>query len=62
MTQLNAVGCIPTWLVDKQVSGQLDIVRDAIDEFRQDEKVDAAELREKSTFITNVEQPWRSSL
>ena len=51
VTPLDAGGFLPTWVVDKQVPGQLNIVRDAIDEFRQDEKIDAAELREKATFI-----------
>ena len=51
VTQLNAGGSVPTWFVDKQVPGQLIIVRDAIDEFRQDEKIDAAELKEKATFM-----------
>ncbi|GMI03401.1 hypothetical protein TrLO_g3008 [Triparma laevis f. longispina] len=51
VTQLDARGSIPTWLMDKKMPEALGVVQDAIDEFRPDEKVDAAELREKSTFI-----------
>ncbi|GMH54393.1 hypothetical protein TL16_g01661 [Triparma laevis f. inornata] len=49
--QVDAGGVIPTWLVDKKVPQALGVVQRAIDEFRQDEKVDAAELREKATFM-----------
>ncbi|GMH92776.1 hypothetical protein TL16_g12448 [Triparma laevis f. inornata] len=51
VTQQGAGGSIPTWLVDKEVPRSLSVVQEAIDEFRQDEKVDAAELREKATFM-----------
>ena len=51
VTQLDAGGSIPTWLVDKEVPRSLSVVQEAIDEFRQDEKVDAAQLREKETFM-----------
>ncbi|GMH73337.1 hypothetical protein TL16_g06163 [Triparma laevis f. inornata] len=50
VTQLDAGGSIPTWLVDKKVPQALCAVQQAIDEFRQDEKVDTAELRELATF------------
>ncbi|GMH53591.1 hypothetical protein TrLO_g210 [Triparma laevis f. longispina] len=42
---------IPTWVVDKKIPLALTAVQEAIEEFRQDEKVDAAELREKATFM-----------
>ncbi|GMH68801.1 hypothetical protein TrLO_g1825 [Triparma laevis f. longispina] len=50
ITQLDAGGSIPTWVVDKKVDVALSVVQLAIDEFRQ-EKVNAAELREKATFM-----------
>ncbi|GMH55451.1 hypothetical protein TL16_g01910 [Triparma laevis f. inornata] len=49
--QLDAGGSLPSWLVNQKVPLALSAVQEAIDEFRQDEKVDAAELREKATFI-----------
>ncbi|GMH53091.1 hypothetical protein TL16_g01370 [Triparma laevis f. inornata] len=51
VTQLDAGGSIPTWVVDKKIPLALTAVQEAIEEFRQDEKVDAAELREKATFM-----------
>ena len=44
-------GSIPTWVVNKLAPQVLDAVQEAIDEFRQDEKVDAAKRREKATFM-----------
>ncbi|GMI07790.1 hypothetical protein TrLO_g11561 [Triparma laevis f. longispina] len=46
VTQLDAGGSIPTWVVNKKVPNS-----PMINEFRQDEKVDAADLREMATFM-----------
>ena len=51
ITQLDARGSIPTWLVDKKMPEALSGVQEAIDEFRQDDKVDAAEVGELAKFI-----------
>ena len=48
---VDAGGSIPTWVVDKKILNALSAAQSAIDDFRQDEKVDAAELREKATFM-----------
>ncbi|GMH88273.1 hypothetical protein TL16_g11109 [Triparma laevis f. inornata] len=49
--QLDAGGSIPTWVVVKKVPQQLSVVQEAIDKFRQDEEVDAAEVGELAKFI-----------
>ncbi|GMH77977.1 hypothetical protein TL16_g07607 [Triparma laevis f. inornata] len=49
--QIDAGGSIPTWVVNKKVPQALSGVQGAIDEFRQDEKVDAASLGELATLI-----------
>ncbi|GMH95050.1 hypothetical protein TL16_g13066 [Triparma laevis f. inornata] len=41
--QLDAGGSIPTWVMDKKISLSLKCVQEVIDEFRQDDKVDAAD-------------------
>ncbi|GMH72175.1 hypothetical protein TrLO_g7138 [Triparma laevis f. longispina] len=49
--KLDAGGNIPTWVMDKKMPLALSVVQEAIDEFRQDEKVDAVELEEKATLM-----------
>ncbi|GMH55111.1 hypothetical protein TrLO_g5807 [Triparma laevis f. longispina] len=49
--QLDAGGSIPTWVVDKKLSVALSAVQEAVDEFRYNEKVDAAEVEELTTFL-----------
>ncbi|GMH90953.1 hypothetical protein TL16_g11919 [Triparma laevis f. inornata] len=44
-------GIIPKWIVDKKLPHSLSAVQEVIDEFRQDEKIDAAELKEQATFV-----------
>ena len=48
---LDAGGVIPTWLVDKYAPRSLKVVQEAIDEFRQDVKIDAADREELSTLM-----------
>ncbi|GMH91106.1 hypothetical protein TL16_g11959 [Triparma laevis f. inornata] len=47
-------GSIPTWVADKKADVALSVVKDAIDLFRQDEKVDAAELSELASLVREV--------
>ncbi|GMH47290.1 hypothetical protein TL16_g00027 [Triparma laevis f. inornata] len=49
--QVDAGRSIPAWVVAKKVPVALNSVQWAIDEFRQDEKVDAAKLKERATSI-----------
>ncbi|GMH73697.1 hypothetical protein TL16_g06259 [Triparma laevis f. inornata] len=49
--QFDAGGSIPTWVVNKKVPQALGAIQGAINEFRQDEKVDAADRKEKATFM-----------
>ncbi|GMI02833.1 hypothetical protein TrVE_jg4749 [Triparma verrucosa] len=42
IAQLDAGGVIPTWLVDKEVPQALSSVQEVVDEFRQDDRIDAA--------------------
>ncbi|GMH68630.1 hypothetical protein TL16_g04977 [Triparma laevis f. inornata] len=51
INQIDAGGSIPTWLVNKQVPQALGALQSAIDEFRQDEKVDAVERSELAALI-----------
>ncbi|GMH58858.1 hypothetical protein TrLO_g8001 [Triparma laevis f. longispina] len=51
VTQLDAGGIIPIWVVDKKVPVQLGAVHALADEFRQDEKVDSVEVGVLATFI-----------
>ncbi|GMH70055.1 hypothetical protein TrLO_g14469 [Triparma laevis f. longispina] len=50
VTQLDAGGSIPTWVVDKKIPQALSGVQDAIDEFKEDERIDAADRRDLATF------------
>jgi hypothetical protein len=49
--KLDAGGVIPPWLVDSKVPHVLSVVQNATNEFRQDEKVDAAERRELAILM-----------
>ncbi|GMH89495.1 hypothetical protein TL16_g11475 [Triparma laevis f. inornata] len=51
-------GSIPTWIVNKLAPQALSAVQDAIDEFTQDEMVDAAERREKATLM----REWKNEV
>lgn len=42
--QLDAGGFVPAWVVNKKIPEGLNTVQEAIEEFRQDEKIDAAEV------------------
>ena len=44
--QLDAGGFIPKWVVDKTAPRALKAVQDVIDEFRQDDRIDAADREE----------------
>jgi hypothetical protein len=55
VTQLDAGGVIPTWLVDKKLPRSLKVVQEAIDEFRQDGRIDAAVREELSELM---EERW----
>ncbi|GMH91808.1 hypothetical protein TrVE_jg14395 [Triparma verrucosa] len=44
-----AGGAIPTWVVDKKIPQSLKAVQEAINEFRQDDKIDAADREDFST-------------
>ena len=44
--QMDAGGAIPTWVVDKTAPRALKAVQDVIDEFRQDDRIDAADREE----------------
>ncbi|GMI09905.1 hypothetical protein TrLO_g15291 [Triparma laevis f. longispina] len=52
--QMDAGGSIPTWLINKKVPRSLKCVQSAIDEFRQDEKVDAEAVRTLAETMQNV--------
>ena len=49
--QFDAGGVIPRWVVDKQIPYSLSVVQQAIDEFRQDNRIDAVVREELSTLI-----------
>ncbi|GMH79820.1 hypothetical protein TrLO_g13491 [Triparma laevis f. longispina] len=49
--KMDAGGSIPTWLVDKKAPVALSAVQEAIDEFRQDEFLDAADIGELATLM-----------
>ena len=51
MQKLDAGGIIPKLLVNSKIPNALKAVQDAADEFRQDEKVDAAERRELAILM-----------
>ena len=51
MQKLDAGGIIPKSLVNSKIPNALAVVQDATDEFRQDEKVDAAERRELAILM-----------
>ena len=51
MQKLDAGGIIPTSLVNNKIPKALKAVQGATDEFRQDEKVDAAERRELAILM-----------
>ncbi|GMH67615.1 hypothetical protein TL16_g04726 [Triparma laevis f. inornata] len=57
--QFDAGGVIPTWVVDKTFPRQLSVIQKAIDEFRQDEKVDATDRKEKATLM---KERWRGEM
>jgi len=56
---LDARGFIPTWVVNKTAPKALKIVQEAIDEFRQDDRIDAAEREEFTTF---VKEHWKEEV
>ncbi|GMI06344.1 hypothetical protein TrVE_jg7700 [Triparma verrucosa] len=49
--QVDVAGVIPKWIVNKKIPEQLQAVQDAIDEVRQDDRIDAAVREELSDFI-----------
>ena len=49
--QVDFCGSIPTWVVNKTAPAALEVVQEAIDEFRQDERIDTADRAETSTLI-----------
>ncbi|GMH61177.1 hypothetical protein TL16_g03202 [Triparma laevis f. inornata] len=51
MLYIDAGGNVPTWVANKMISTILDAVQEAINEFRQDETIDAAETREFHTKL-----------
>ena len=51
MQKLDAGGIIPKSLVNSKIPKALKAVQEATDEFRQDEKVDAAERRELAILM-----------
>ena len=55
VNQVDAGGVIPTWVVDKKLPQSLKVVQEAIDEFRQDDRIDAADREELSELM---EERW----
>ena len=51
MQKLDAGGVIPSRVINSKIPNAISIVQDAADEFRQDEKVDAAERRELAILM-----------
>ena len=49
--RIDAGGVIPTWVMDKKIPDALSVVQEAINEFRQDERIDSADQKELSNFI-----------
>ena len=49
--KLDAGGIIPKSIVNSKIPYAMSIVQEATDEFRQDEKVDAAERRELAVLM-----------
>ncbi|GMH94195.1 hypothetical protein TL16_g12834 [Triparma laevis f. inornata] len=52
----DAAGIIPTWVLDSLAPDNLDVVQQAIDEFRQDDKIDTADNEDFSAYI---KEHWR---
>ncbi|GMI09865.1 hypothetical protein TrVE_jg7422 [Triparma verrucosa] len=48
-------GIIPTWVVDKKMPNALLVVQDAINDFRQDDRIDAADREDISALM---EERW----
>ncbi|GMH95294.1 hypothetical protein TL16_g13121 [Triparma laevis f. inornata] len=51
LQKFDAGGILPMWIVNREVPAVLDVVQNAIDEFRQDEEVDKADRNEVLTFM-----------
>ncbi|GMH56674.1 hypothetical protein TrST_g10865 [Triparma strigata] len=51
VTQLDAGGVIPTWVVDSKMPEALSGVQSFIDQFRQDKRIDAADREDLSTLL-----------
>ncbi|GMH84308.1 hypothetical protein TL16_g09884 [Triparma laevis f. inornata] len=51
VTQLDAGGFIPTWVVNKQVPSQLKVVQEAINGFKQDKQIDTASVSDLATYM-----------
>ena len=59
VNQVDAGGVIPTWVVDSKIPKSLSTVQEAIDEFRQDDRIDAA-VREGISEV--IEERWREEV
>ncbi|GMH78176.1 hypothetical protein TrLO_g2562 [Triparma laevis f. longispina] len=57
--QLDAGGFVPAWVVNKKIPEGLNTVQEAIEEFRQDEKIDAAEQLD---LATSIRESWRTEV
>ncbi|GMH90528.1 hypothetical protein TrVE_jg4181 [Triparma verrucosa] len=55
MGQVDVAGVIPKWIVNKKIPEQLQAVQDAINEFRQDDRIDASDREE---FSELMEERW----
>ena len=55
--QLDAGGAIPTWLDDKKMPVALSAVQEAIDDLRQDEKIDNAD---RADLLRLMKGAWRA--
>ena len=57
--RLDAGGLIPTWVMNKTVPRALSAAHSVIDYFRQDERIDAADMGELSDY---VQEHWREEV
>ena len=49
--QIDTGGVLPTWVMDKMLPRSLKVVQEAIDEFRQDDRIDTADREELSALM-----------
>ena len=59
MQKLDAGGVIPSRVMNSKIPIAISIVQEATDEFRQDEKVDAAERRE---LVILMREAWEDEV